>query len=98
MVWVLLGLLSIAIGLWAFLWTVRHRAWSPFRLVGADAEASETFVEKGHVYVFGELWRAASRSGVIERGDRVRILAVGEGMVLEVEKIGARDSVEETRS
>ncbi len=45
----------------------------------------------GFVLVRGEYWKARSREGVIKPGDRVRVVAVEDGLLV-VEKVGGRSA------
>ncbi len=54
-------------------------------LVGSEGEALETFSTVGRVAVRGETWRAAVKKGIIERGARVRVVAVEAELTLVVE-------------
>ena len=55
-------------------------------VVGLVGTAEETFTTVGTVLVRGELWKATSRMGIIERGERVRVVRLQEGLTVEVEK------------
>ena len=56
-------------------------------LVGSEGEAVESFSESGRVVVRGEIWKAVTRRGIIQRGERVRIVAVEPELTLVVEKL-----------
>ena len=56
-------------------------------LVGLTGEASENFSSHGIVFVNGEIWKAALRSGVVAKGDVVRVVGIKDGLVLEVERV-----------
>jgi len=56
-------------------------------LTDAIGEAMETFTDEGKILVHGELWRAASARGVIEKGSKVRVIGYLEGLVLKVERV-----------
>lgn len=56
-------------------------------LVGQFAEAIETFSVEGKVMVMGELWKATASRGIIEKGERVKVVSVEAELVLVVEKI-----------
>lgn len=56
-------------------------------LVGSEGEAAETFSESGRVVVRGEIWKASTRRGIIQRGERIRVVAVGPELTLDVEKV-----------
>ncbi len=57
-------------------------------LVDSVGEARETFSESGTVTVRGEIWKASTRArgSIIQRGDKVRVVEVCEGLTLLVEK------------
>jgi len=55
-------------------------------LVGAIGIASEDLNPSGTIMVEGELWSAESVSGLIEKGEKVKVLEV-KGMLLKVEKV-----------
>ena len=57
-------------------------------LVGSTGEAMETFSETGTVTVRGEIWKATAARGLVQRGDKVRIVQVGPELTLVVEKLG----------
>jgi membrane-bound ClpP family serine protease len=56
-------------------------------LIGFEGEALETFSGAGKVRVAGEVWRASLSRGIVERGERVRVVGYGSGLVLQVERI-----------
>jgi membrane-bound ClpP family serine protease len=56
-------------------------------MIGLEGEACETFSSGGMIRVRGELWRATTPRGIIERGSAVRVVALRPGLVLVVEKI-----------
>ena len=56
-------------------------------VVGLVGTAEETFTTAGTVLVRGELWKATARKGIIERGQRVRVVRLREGLTVEVEKV-----------
>lgn len=53
-------------------------------LVGKDGEAIESVTSKGRVFVQGEIWNATTNSGVIEKGEKIIVLGIKEGLLLEV--------------
>ena len=59
----------------------------PTGLVGLLGEAQDTFSEQGMVVVRGELWRATSVRGIVERGAKVRIVKIREHLTVQVEKV-----------
>lgn len=62
----------------------------PETLVGSEGIADERLAPSGHVHLRGERWRAEATRPV-ERGDRVRVLAV-RGLTVEVEPLDDSDA------
>ena len=56
-------------------------------LIGLHGEALQNIVEHGKVRVNGEIWNATVVAGVIEKGAQVQVMAVREGLVLEVKAL-----------
>ena len=56
-------------------------------LVGQRGKSLVTFTTKGKVSVNGEVWNAIATEGIVEKGNEVEVLAMREGLVLEVRKI-----------
>jgi membrane-bound serine protease (ClpP class) len=56
-------------------------------LIGLVGEALQNIVEHGKVRVNGEIWNATVVSGVIEKGAQVEVVAVKDGMILEVKSL-----------
>jgi membrane-bound ClpP family serine protease len=56
-------------------------------MIGLRGTAEQTFTTDGTVAVNGEIWKATSKKGIVHKGDRVRILAMNPGLVLEVETV-----------
>jgi membrane-bound ClpP family serine protease len=54
-------------------------------MVGVRGTADQTFTSEGTVSVNGEIWKATSRKGIINKGERIRVVALKPGLVLEVE-------------
>ncbi len=54
-------------------------------MVGVQGTADQTFTSEGTVSVNGEIWKATSRRGIINKGDRIRVVAIKPGLVLEVD-------------
>ncbi len=54
-------------------------------MVGVTGSADLTFTSEGTVTVNGEIWKATSRRGIVHKGDKVRVVAIKPGLVLEVE-------------
>jgi membrane-bound ClpP family serine protease len=59
-------------------------------MVGGTGTAEQTFTTEGTVLVNGEIWKATSRKGIVHKGDRVRVVAMKPGLVLEVELVSSR--------
>lgn len=55
-------------------------------MVGLEGIAQDTFSKEGVVFVRGELWRATTKRGIVQRGEHVRITEVLPGLVLVVER------------
>lgn len=87
-----LGLLvafGVIVGLY-IRWVIgplRHRSklTGPEPLIGKTATAITDLTPKGEVRVMGEIWRAESLSGNIEKGEQVKVKALN-GLVVMVEK------------
>lgn len=58
-------------------------------IIGVRGTADRTFTSEGTVSVNGEIWKATSRKGIINKGDRIRVIAIKAGLVLEVEAEGS---------
>ncbi|MCX6115697.1 MAG: hypothetical protein NTV65_10865 [Proteobacteria bacterium] len=56
-------------------------------LVGHTGEALDSFSEVGSVSVRGEIWRATTKRGIIQRGERIRVVAVEAELTLLVERV-----------
>jgi membrane-bound ClpP family serine protease len=67
------------------------KASEPFWIVmtGVTGTADQTFTSEGTVSVRGEIWKATARAGIIHKGDRVRVVAIKPGLILEVEAVEA---------
>ena len=48
----------------------------------------ETFSDTGTIMVRGEIWKAATKRGIVQRGDKVRVVEIGPELTLVVEKVG----------
>lgn len=57
-------------------------------LVGSTGEAMDTFSDSGTITVRGEIWKATAARGLVQRGDKVRVVEVGPELTLVVEKLG----------
>ena len=66
---------------------LRHRSklTGPEAMIGKKGVAITDIKPKGDVRVEGEIWRAESTSGNIEKGERITVKALN-GLVLTVEK------------
>ncbi|RMG40043.1 MAG: nodulation protein NfeD, partial [Candidatus Dadabacteria bacterium] len=53
-----------------------------------DGEALETITDKGTVFVNGEIWNAVVKDGLVEKGSKIKVVGVRDGLVLEVEAAG----------
>jgi membrane-bound serine protease (ClpP class) len=62
-------------------------------LVGDVAVVRQALDPEGLVFVHGELWRARVTSGSAGPGDEVRVVAIDDGLVLEVAPLEARTEV-----
>lgn len=54
-------------------------------MIGVSGTADQTFTSEGTVSVNGEIWKATCRKGIVHKGDKIRIVAVKPGLVVEVE-------------
>lgn len=57
-------------------------------LVDSVGDAMETFSDTGTIMVRGEIWKAATKRGIVQRGDKVRVVEIGPELTLVVEKVG----------
>ncbi len=55
-------------------------------MIGLEGIAGETFSADGMIHIRGELWRATTERGIIEKGSAVRVVAMRPGLILVVEK------------
>lgn len=63
-------------------------------LVGVQGVAQSTFLEDGMVLVHGELWKAESRSGIIEKGASVEVVEMLPGLKVVVTRIEVKPGKE----
>ena len=56
-------------------------------MVGLTGTAEQTFTTEGTISVNGEIWKATSKRGIITKGERVRVVALLPGLLLEVESV-----------
>lgn len=59
----------------------------PSGMLNQTGTAQGTFTQEGVVVVRGELWRATSNGGIIEKGDSVLVREVRPGLILVVSKV-----------
>lgn len=59
----------------------------PSGMVGQEGIAQETFTQEGRVLARGELWRATSDGGIVQKGDTVRVQGVRAGLILVVRRV-----------
>lgn len=71
---------SVAVALW---FLPKSSVTGPVP-VGAEGRAVETFAREGFVLVRGELWRAHTHGGVIEKGDVVVVVGYNGSLAIEV--------------
>jgi len=71
-----------------FAWRTRKRKVTTGKegIIGEEGKVLEDLNPEGMVFVHGEYWKAKSRSGVIEKNKKVRVVDV-KGLVLIVEEI-----------
>ena len=58
----------------------------PSGMVGQAGTAQTTFAQEGMVLVRGELWRATSGGGIIQKGASVTVREVRPGLILLVDR------------
>lgn len=68
--------------------TARRPHFDVVGLVGSIGEAMEAFSDSGTITVRGEIWKASAARGLVQRGDKVRVIEVGPELTLIVEKLG----------
>lgn len=87
--WTLVFVAAIVITGW-YLLVARKRQGIEFDssgMRGLEGLAEETFSQEGMVLVRGELWKATANRGIIQKGDRVRVISSRPELLLVVEKI-----------
>ena len=84
----LLCLVTCPVLLLLYLWWIKSKPESCNRieLMGLEGIAQEAFVREGFVLIRGELWRARSEKGVIQKGDRVVVTGIGDGLSVHIVK------------
>lgn len=92
MAWMIAAGVVLLVGGVVLLIAQSNRAVSedPTGTIGLEGEATETFTSSGLVLVRGELWRATAKKGIVQKGERVRVLKAGPGLTLIVERIVER--------
>ncbi|MFN4896010.1 MAG: NfeD family protein [Pseudomonadota bacterium] len=68
-------------------WATAVSQDDPSGMIGQQGVAQETFAREGLVLVRGELWRATSDGGIIEKGDTVLVHEIRSGLMLVVQKL-----------
>jgi len=89
---ILLTLVAVAVSYPLQLRLIRSVAYyekrlGPKSMIGLEGIAMEDLTPSGRVKVRGEIWKALSRSGPIEKGQEIRVVEVEEGLTLQVEEI-----------
>ena len=64
----------------------------PTGMVGQQGIAQDTFTQEGLVFARGELWKATSDGGIIQKGDTVQVRQVRAGLVLVVSRLQETES------
>ncbi len=84
--WLVVVLLAVAL---VALWLGRSLSTKddPTGMIGLEAIAEETFAQEGMVFVRGELWRATTERGIVQKGQRVVVTGVRPGLMLVVESV-----------
>ena len=66
--------------------------------IGLLGRAEETFTRQGTILVQGEIWKATTLKGIVQKGDCVKVLGLREGLVLEVERVSTPEAKNEAGS
>jgi membrane-bound serine protease (ClpP class) len=86
------GTLALVIGL-AIAKVVDLRRTKPRtgeeEMLGEVGVVREPLVPTGLVFIHGELWRARAENGPIAAGERVEVVRIEEGLLLDVRRVGA---------
>lgn len=91
MAWLLLLSAAVLLLFVVLVWHTNRKAKiDGTAMIGLEGEARETFSSEGMVHVRGELWRATTPRGIVERGSAVRVVAMRPGLVLVVEKVPSK--------
>lgn len=86
--WWALVIVVVAFALMLVIWiTNRQGDRESANMVGLEGVAGETFSAEGMIHIRGELWRATTDRGIIEKGTPVRVIGTRPGLVLVVEKV-----------
>ncbi len=88
-----IGMLTAFVGslMFGFVWlivrTKPSRAKTGYEgLIGKTGEALETITSRGRVSVNGEIWNATVEHGVINKGEKVKVVGMAGSLILEVEQ------------
>lgn len=90
MLWVALVAVSVGLALYYFV-HVRGVAVDHLDMIGLEGVAEETFSREGKVFVRGELWRATTRRGIVQKGAQIKVQSVEPGLLLVVESVKDRE-------
>lgn len=86
--WWALVIAVVALALVLVVWaTNKPSDQDSTNMIGLEGVASETFSSEGMIHIRGELWRATTDRGIIEKGAPVRVVEIRPGLVLVVEKV-----------
>ena len=86
--WLALVVIVAAFVLILVVWTANRQGENRSTdMIGLEGVASQTFSAEGMIYIRGELWRATTDRGIIEKGSSVRVVETRPGLVLVVEKV-----------
>lgn len=83
----LLGLLLLLVASRAYSVLRRQATTGDHGMVGQRGKVMETVAEHGRVFVNGEIWNACVNEGIIEKGAAVEVVAVKNGLTLEVKRV-----------
>ena len=89
MLWVTLVAVCVGVALYYFV-HVRGADVAHFDMIGLEGVAEETFSREGKVFVRGELWRATTRRGIIQKGAEIKVQSIEPGLLLVVESVKNR--------
>jgi membrane-bound ClpP family serine protease len=84
--WASLVALSVGVALYFFV-HFRGKRIDHLEMVGLVGVAEETFSREGKVFVRGEIWRATTPRGIIQKGAQVRVQSIEPGLLLVVESV-----------